>query len=169
MPDSVVAALEISPGDKIADIGASSGYFSRRFSPLAGVDGKVYAVDIDLETLGGLASRAEQTGLANIDTVHARPDDPSLPEKVDLVFICNTLHHIRNQADYLRRLKGSLSPDARLAIVDFYKKPLPVGPQSLEHKLSREQTLEILKEAGYRVAREFSFLPYQYFIVSRPE
>jgi len=170
MPDKVVEALDLKPGMVVADIGAASGYFSRRFSPAVGPRGRVLAVDIDGEALAWLARQAGEQGLANLDTLHALPDDPRLPEKgVDLVFMCNTLHHIPNRPAYLRRLRQSLTANGRVAIVDFFKKDLPVGPSSPEHKLSREEAIAAFTAAGYTIDREFDFLAYQYFFIARPE
>ena len=47
-PHEVVMALELKSTDTIADIGAGTGYFARRFAHHAG---KVYAVDINKDLL----------------------------------------------------------------------------------------------------------------------
>src|ERR1039457_4768496 len=47
-PHDVVMALALKPTETIADIGAGTGYFARRFALHAG---KVYAVDIDEKLL----------------------------------------------------------------------------------------------------------------------
>ena len=169
MPDSVVAALGLKEGEVVADIGAASGYFSRRFSPAVGRSGRVLAVDIDTEALGYLAVRAHDKNLANLDTVHAAPDNPHLPEsRVDLIFMCNTLHHLPARVKYLAALQAALKSGGRIAVVDFFKKDLPVGPRELAHKLSGEEAKNAFTEAGYRITKEFKFLPYQYFFVAEP-
>ena len=169
MPDSVVAGLGLHEGNVVADIGAASGYFSRRFSPAVGKSGKVLAVDIDAEALGYLAVRAHDKHLANIDTLHADPDNPHLPASgVDLIFMCNTLHHLPARVKYLAALKASLKSGGRVAVVDFFKKDLPVGPRELTHKLSGEEAKSAFTEAGYRITKEFKFLPYQYFFIAEP-
>lgn len=167
-PGSVVRALNLKSGDKLADIGASSGYFSLRFSPAVGAEGRIYAVDTDIEALGRLARRTAGRIPSNIDTVHARPDDPLLPEKVDLAFFCHSLHHINHQAGYLRDLKRHLAPGARLAVIEF-RENSPVGPRGEGHRLSRERALGILRDAGFRTVEEFAFLPFQYFLVATPD
>jgi arsenite methyltransferase len=170
LPEKVVALLEIKEGMTVADIGSSSGYFSRRFSAAVGSSGHVLAVDLDKKALQWLAAKAKELGLGNIKTILAEPDNPHLPnQKVDLVFFCNTLHHIGNRIGYLEELKGSLAPGARVAVVDFLKKELPVGPRDIDHKLSRRKAYNAIREAGYRVLREPQGLPYQYFIIARPE
>jgi len=83
---------------------------------------------------------------------------------VDVVLIVDTFHHLDDRVNYLRRLKPFLKPAGRIAIVDFKKEPLPVGPPP-EHKLAREQVVEEFAAAGYRLAAEPAVLPYQYFLI----
>jgi len=157
-PQEVIQALELKPTDVVADIGAGSGYFSRRFAKYAA---KVYAVDID----AGLLKIASKDAPANMVTILSAPDDPKLPPaSVDLVFFCDVLHHIDNRPAYYAKLRRALKPGGRIVNVDFYKKPLPLGPP-LEMKLSEELVVDEFKAAGFRLVKTFDFLPYQYFQV----
>jgi SAM-dependent methyltransferase len=109
--------------------------------------------------------RAEEDGQRNLVPVLASYDDPRLPDgTVDLVFICNTWHHIRDRVDYARRLAGDLAVGGRVAIVDFLPGELPVGPGP-DHKLSAEEVTGEFLEAGFRLAATHDFLPYQYVLV----
>jgi hypothetical protein len=51
-----------------------------------------------------------------------------------------------------------------VVIVDFHKKPSPVGAP-MEMRLAREDVIREFVQAGFRLAREETFLPYQYFLV----
>src|SRR5258706_10807316 len=55
-PTKAIGALDLKPGMVVADIGAGTGYFSFRMSPLVGPKGKVLAVDIQQEMLDLLAA-----------------------------------------------------------------------------------------------------------------
>lgn len=159
-PDLVIEALKLRPGESIADIGAGTGYFARRFARHAG---KVYAVDID----PGLLERARKNAPPNVEFILAEADDPKLPDgAVDTIFFCNVLHHIEERPAYYARLKRALKPGGRIVNIDFHKRPLPVGPP-VDHKLSREQVIEEFQAAGFELAESFDFLPYQYFLVFR--
>jgi hypothetical protein len=48
--------------------------------------------------------------------------------------------------------------------IDFYKKPLAVGPP-VEMKLSEEEVIAECQAAGFRLTARRDFLPYQYFLV----
>ncbi len=159
-PHEVIEALQLKPSETIADIGAGTGYFARRFARHAA---KVYAVDIDEKLLEVVRKEA----LPNLETVLAAADDPRLPaSSVDTIFFCDVLHHIDKRAAYYPKLAKALKPGGRIVIVDFYKKQLPVGPPP-EMKLSEEQVLAELDQAGFQLERKFGVLPYQYFLVFR--
>ena len=159
-PQEVLAALEIGPDEVIADIGAGSGYFTRRLARHAR---KVYAVDIDAQLL----EMTKKNSPENVETVLAAADDPKLPAgTVDTVLICDVLHHIGNRPAYYEKLTAALKPGGRIVIIDFYKKLLPVGPPPAM-KLTEEEVTTELNAAGYKVARRHEFLPYQYFVEYR--
>ncbi len=156
-PHEVVMALSLKSTDAIADIGAGTGYFARRFANHAG---KVYAVDIDPKLLAIAGKNAP----ANLKTVLAAPDDPRLQERsVDIIFFCDVLHHIENRAAYYPKLAKALKPGGRIVVIDFYKKDLPVGPPS-SMKLSDEEVISEFRNAGFALAKRLDILPYQYYL-----
>jgi ubiquinone/menaquinone biosynthesis C-methylase UbiE len=167
-PDQIPGALGLEEGMAIADIGAGTGYFERFFAAAVGASGKVYAVDIEPKMVAYLEQRAKREKTPQVLAVLAAPDDPRLPEGgLDVVFICDTYHHIDDRVGYIRRLGKVLKPGGRVAIVDFQKRELPVGPPP-EHKLAREEVIEEFALAGWVLARESDILPYQYFLIFRP-
>ena len=164
-PEDVMGHLELKPGETVADIGAGSGYFTVRLARAVGPGGKVYAVDIDQGMLNYIEQRAGQEHLSNIQTVLADPDDPKLPaSSVDLIFICDTLHHISGREKYYPLLARSLKPEGRFVDVDFDKRPMPIGPP-VEMKIAKSAMVDEAKAAGFHWEKEFDFLPYQYFLV----
>ena len=61
--DLLVAALQITPGMVIADIGAGTGYLARRMAPAVLPGGKVWAVDVQPEMVSLLQASVRETGL----------------------------------------------------------------------------------------------------------
>jgi len=156
-PHEVVMALDLKPAETIADIGAGTGYFARRFAHHAG---KVYAVDIDAKLLAIARDQAP----ANLETVLAAPDDPRLPaNSIDTMFFCDVLHHIENRPAYYAKLATALKKGGRIVVIDFYKKDLPVGPPP-DMKLSDEQVIAEFQQAGFAVSKRLDILPYQYYL-----
>ena len=156
-PHEVLAALALKPGEVIADLGAGTGYFARRF---AGHAAKVYAIDIDEELL----KRVRAGAPANLEAILAAPDDPRLPEaSVDTIFICDTLHHIANRAAYYPKLRWALKPGGRIALAEFRLEDRNV-PIKLLHKMSKRQILKEFPANGLKLASEFDELPWQHLM-----
>lgn len=161
-PDRVVQTLHLRPGMTIADVGAGTGYFARRFAAAVGPKGRVLALDVQPEMLTELRRRAPDA--TNIETRRTDPNDPGLaPRSVDMVFICDTGHHLPDRIRYYGKLRDALRPRGRLVLIDFHRRPLPVGPPVAE-KVSREDTITEAQSAGFRLIASHDFLPYQYFL-----
>ena len=165
-PDKVVEALALKPDAKVADVGSGTGYFAVRLAR-AVPQGHVYGVDVEPDMGRYLGERAKREGLRNLTPVLADAADARLPEPVDLVLVVNTYHHIGGREDYFRRLKGSLTPGGRLAIIDF-QKGQPLGPPEA-HKLAPEEVRAELEAAGWRLTETHGFLTAQYFLVFQAE
>ena len=164
-PDKVVETLGLKPGDQVADLGAGPGYFTLRFARAVGPTGKVYGVDISREMLDYLEKQAKSERFKNIQPVLAEPHNPNLsPASMDVIFICDTLHHISERATYYPLLMRALKPGGRFVNIDFYKRPLPVGPP-VEMKISKAEMIREAESAGFHLVQQYNFLEYQYFVV----
>jgi arsenite methyltransferase len=164
-PDEVVKALDLKPGDVVADVGAGSGYFTRRIAKVVAAGGKVYAVDVAADILGYLKERADREGLRNVVTIVSQPDDPMLPAKsVDLVFFCDTTHHIDHRVAFYRKLAPAVKAHGRMAIID-YPPDSPHAPHQPEQLVPRSQVISEAEQAGFKFVKDFQFLPYHYFLM----
>ena len=162
LPDSVVTALATRPDLVVGDIGSATGYFPVRFA--RGLPaGRVIGADIEPGMVTWLNDRARSEGLPNLVSVLADADDPHFPCRVDLVFVCDTYHHIEDRRAYFTRLHEQTTADARLAIVDF-RPDSEMGPAE---KLAPEAVVAELAEAGWALTTRHDFLPEQYFLVFR--
>jgi ubiquinone/menaquinone biosynthesis C-methylase UbiE len=167
-PHEVIHALNLKSGEVIADIGAGSGYFTFHLARHVGDKGKVYAVDVSPDMILHINRRIRELKANNVVALLADPDDPLLPDQsVNRFFICEVWHHIDNQAKYLSLMKRMLKPGGEVVMIDFHKKELPVGPP-MQMKIAREDVIKRLESNGYRLTKEHTFLPYQYFLVFAP-
>lgn len=170
-PRQVIDALNLKPGLAVADLGSGSGYFTRRFIEAVTETGKVYAVDIEPEML----KYAEESVVHmhrsyTAEFILARPDSPKLPyESVNLLFVCNTYHHLEERTKYFSDAKSSLKAGGRVAIIDFYhdERSGELGFPK-RHLVPRETVIAELTEAGYKLVQEHHFLPKQYFLEFTP-
>ena len=159
-PHEVIQALALKPEALIADIGSGTGTsrcvsltWCRRASLRGG----------HRTRHGKVPYRACKKHGPPRTAVQAAADDPRLAEKVDLIIIVDTFHHIENRARYLRRLHDSLKPDGRIAIIDF-RIDSPDGPPK-SARSTPDQIKAELNGAGYAFVQEHNFLPKQYFLV----
>src|SRR3989338_8105662 len=90
-PHEVVQALKLKPDAVVADIGSGTGYFSARFSHIV-PRGRVYGLDTEPAMVKYLADRAKREGLKNVTAVQAKPGNPQLPEKADVVVLVDVYH-----------------------------------------------------------------------------
>jgi ubiquinone/menaquinone biosynthesis C-methylase UbiE len=168
-PQEVLTALNLRPGEVIADIGAGSGYFTFRIARHVGPKGKVYAVDVSPDMILHLNRRIRDLKTTNVVSVLADPDDPLLPnQSVNRFFICDVWHHVANPSKYLGMMKKMLKPGGEVIMIDFHKKELPFGPP-MQMKIAREDLIKQMEISGFRLTKEHSFLPYQYFLVFLPK
>ena len=171
-PDRVITAMQINPGDRVADIGAGQGYFTFRLADAVGPKGIVYAVEVTDKKVKSLTAQVQQKGYTNIQVIHGQFKDPLLPDHgIDLVFCCNTYHHIDDRTAYFARLTTDLAPTGRVAIIDFKKNQtglakllIPKNHSTAEALLMKEMT-----KAGYKPLTSHDFLREQHFIIFTQE
>lgn len=168
-PHEVLTALNIKPGEVIADVGAGSGYFTFRLAHFVGDKGKVFAVDVSPDMVRHVNRRIRDSKTINVVTILADPDDPLLPDQsVNRFFICDVWHHVDNQTKYLSLMKKMLKPGGEIVMIDFHKKELPFGPPP-QMKIAREDLIKQMEANGFKKTKEHTFLPYQYFLVFAPK
>ncbi len=166
-PERVIESLSIAPGQRIADLGAGGGYFTFRLARAVGATGVVYAIDVDPDMTGLLERSAAEGDYTNVEVLLVDPAAPELPHTgLDLIFTCNTYHHLEERPDYFKRLKRYLSPDGRVAIIDH--KPEGWLQRIFPHSSRSETIRSEMEAAGYRLQSDYDYLPKQSFLVFAP-
>jgi arsenite methyltransferase len=145
-PDSVISLLEIAPGAEVADLGAGGGYFTFRLADAVGPGGRVYAVDVDDDMIELLRDRVAAEGRAN------------------LLFTCDTYHHLTDRSAYFAKLRTDLAPGARVAILDLNDRS--TFARLFGHGTAKQTIVDELTAAGYRlVADHEGVIDRQNFLV----
>jgi ubiquinone/menaquinone biosynthesis C-methylase UbiE len=167
-PTRAVAALEVRPGQIVADVGAGSGYYTMLLSKAVGAGGRVYATDIQPEMLDLIRKKLERTRTSNVEVVLGTATESRLPDRaIDLALMVDVYHELAQPQAFLRSLKRALKPDGRLVLIEFRKEMASV-PIREEHKITvREARLE-LEHEGYLFDRLIDVLPWQHILVFRP-
>ncbi len=164
-PDAIANALRLNNGQTVADLGTGTGYMISRLSRAVGAAGTVYAVEVEPNLVAHVRERIEANELSNVTPVLASKDHPRLPVgSIDLLLILDTYHHLDRRDEYLAILQQTLKPNGRVAIIDWKKKELPVGPPPA-HKLARDRVVDEMTSAGFALVEEPTTLENQYFLI----
>lgn len=170
-PEAVIDALGLGEGDYVADLGSGTGYFTFDLADAVGATGRVYAIDVDEQLVKFIDREAGKKGYTNVVGVLADFDDPKIPaEGVDLIFTCNTFHHIGDRPEYFDRVKRHLRPGGRVAIVEYDGRDAGWFQRHVigTHATSRDQIVADMEAAGYETVEEPELLDRQSFLIFAP-
>jgi ubiquinone/menaquinone biosynthesis C-methylase UbiE len=164
-PAEVLDALQLHPGEIVADLGAGSGYFTFRMAPKVAPTGKVLAVDVQQEMLQTLRQRAAARHIPNVEVVQATETDPHLPaNSVDLVLLVDVYHELGHPYEVMQKVREALKPNGRVAFVE-YRKEDPNVPIKELHKMSVPQLDKEMAAIGLVRVRRVETLPQQHILI----
>jgi len=164
-PEKAIDALNLKPGNVVADIGAGVGYMTLRMARRVGPNGKVYANDLQPQMLELLRQNAAKAGLGNIVTVQGEVADPKLPANtMDLVLLVDVYHEFSQPQVMLRKIRETLKPDGRLVLLE-YRAEDPNVPIIAEHKMTVAQVRTELEAEGFLLQPVIETLPRQHLLI----
>jgi precorrin-6B methylase 2 len=164
-PGKLIAQLGPKPGDVVADIGAGSGYMSRRLAAKILPNGKVLAVDLQPEMLQLLTNKMAALGITNVLPVLGTVSDPKLPAaSVDLVLMVDVYHEFDFPYEMMAAICRSLKPSGRVIFVE-YRAEDPEVPIKRLHKMTEAQVRKEMAGLPLRWVRTSEVLPRQHIIV----
>ena len=165
--DLLVAALRLKPGMVVADIGAGTGYLSRRMVPALMPGGRVLAVDVQPEMVSLLQNMVRETGLAQIQPSLGTENDVKLPPaSVDLAIMVDVYHELAFPYEVLASIIRALRPGGQLVFVE-YRAEDPKLPIKALHKMSEAQVKREAAVHALRWERTEETLPWQHLVVFR--
>ncbi len=161
----LIDSLKIKRGEVVADIGAGTGYFTRRLAPKVGSKGKVFAVDIQPEMLTLLTNKMRELGFTNVDAVLGTVSDPKLPPaSVDTVLMVDVYHEFDYPYEMMQAICQSLKPGGRVVFVEFRAED-PNVPIKEVHKMSEAQVRKEMSVQPLKWSETIGVLPRQHIIV----
>mgnify|MGYP001578112671 CR=1 FL=1 len=164
-PERIIAKLEIKPGMVIADFGAGGGYFTIPAARLAGENGKVYAIDVQKQTVSMIGSKANLEHLLNVETVWAdleRPQGSRLQaESVDAVIVANILFQAEAKREVLAEAFRVAKSGGRLAILEWDETSFPAGPPP-EKRMAKGLARRMAEGVGFKLEKEFEAGSHHY-------
>jgi len=165
--DKLLPLLGLMPTDVVADIGAGTGYFSFRISPLV-PQGKVFAVDIQKEMLEIIDARKTKSHITNVVTVQSSIADPLLPaNSVDLMLLVDVYHEFSLPREMGQAMVRALKPGGRIALVEYRAEDTDV-PIKTVHKMTEAQARKEMAAVGLTwVSTDSKSLPWQHLMIFR--
>lgn len=162
----IVAACKIKPGMTMADVGAGTGLFTRKFAAEVGEKGKVIAVDIAPTFLAHIKKTCEEAKIKNVETILCDQFSTKLPKNsVDLVFICDTYHHFEFPQRTLQSIHHALRPGGQVILIDFHRIKGKSSDFVMGHvRAGQEVFVAEVTAAGFKVVGQEKLLKENYFV-----
>ena len=165
-PEVVLDAMQLKEGMAVADIGAGTGFFSRRIARAVGPAGKVYAEDIQPQMLDLLRKDIEKEGLKNIVPLLGTETDARLPARgVDRVLLVDVYHEFQKPEPMLASIRQSLAPGGIVILVEYRLEGDTAAHINIKHRMSVEQVLAEWNAAGFELANRIETLPSQHIFI----
>jgi protein-L-isoaspartate O-methyltransferase len=163
----LVPALKLRPGDVAADIGAGTGYYTRRLAKAVGTNGTVLAVEIQQEMLDILTNKLATEKIFNVKPVLGTVKDPQLPpSSVDLILLVDVYHEFDHPYEMVEAMCKALKPGGRIAFVEFRGED-PKVPIKEVHKMTEAQVRKEMSVQPLEWVETNRTLPWQHIIMFR--
>lgn len=167
-PERLLDLLDIQQGATVVDLGAGTGYYSRRIARRVGPAGRVIAVDVQPRMLELLQDYAEREGIDNIESILGEDGDPKLPPaSADWILLVDVYHEIQEPESMLANLYRSLAAGGRVALVEYRLEGETARHIRLEHRMAAEQATSEWEAAGFELVDLDESLPSQHLFVFR--
>ena len=165
-PAKLLAALDLKPGQAVADFGAGSGFYTFRLAKAVGDAGTVYAVDVQPEMIDLLKTRAAMEKVPAVKPVQCTETDPKLPPaSCDVILMVDVYHELSRPYEVGQKLVAALKPGGRLVFVEFRLEDDKV-PIKLVHKMSERQVVREMAEfPDLTHTKTVGTLPWQHVVV----
>lgn len=147
--DRLFALLPLRPYQKIADIGCGTGYFSL---PLAKYlyDGTLYAVDTKKEMLEATREKLMSYRFSNVEFVQSKGTSvPISPASLDGALMSCVLYQASDRAALLQSVSSLMQRGGWLAIIEWYKRETPGGPDVME-RVSEDEIKALARDSKLR-------------------
>ena len=169
----VIEALALKAGERVLDIGCGRGGWALLLAQQVGDGGAVYAFDRRPGNVAVTRTRAEAQGVGNL---HVWQGDAALAlplpdQSVDFCLLSMVLHHlVETGVDKaaLEEIYRALTPNGRLAVMEFEKIDPPPGPPAAI-RLSQGEVCRRVQLAGFRQSKSWRIEHHVYLLQFRKE
>lgn len=163
-PEDVVDALGLTGNESVFDLGAGSGYFTFPMAKRLKNGGHIYAGDVDPEMIRHIHHKSMLENIQNIEVKFIDAEKPEIPGEVDIIFMCDVLHHVPNPVEWMTHVSNQMKPGSRFYMIEFREGDIPQGPPE-SAKIPKDKIISYALQSGLKLNREIeNILPYQIFL-----
>lgn len=168
-PTEIVAAAQIRPGARVAEIGCGTGWFTFELERASRPRGMVYALD-KLSTMLQILE-TKRRHYERILTLPCGENEFELDDReVDVVFHANVLHECESPELHLKEALRVLKSGGRIVVIEWNwadeeSQPGPPNTRRLEPQTTRE----LLNNAGFMVGETHDVGPYHYAVIANKD
>lgn len=157
-PEAVATHFHIRPGDRVADMGAGAGHFSKVMAPMVGKDGKVFAIEIQRSLAESIADIARTAHLPQLEVIWGDLEalgGTKLPDgTIDIALFANVVSMLENKAVALQECARILRSGGKVVVIDWTDSFGGLGPAP--HMVVTESALkELFVANGYTFEASF--------------
>ena len=152
----IMRQLDLKPGQRIADVGAGTGFFTLLMAEAVGENGWVFAIDISPRFVEHLAKLFDQRSVSNVTTVMGDDDSICLPPgSIDAAFICDVYHHFEYPLQTMQSIHSALTEGGKVVVIDFNRIPGVSREWTMGHVRAGKQTfIDEIEQAGFEFVAE---------------
>lgn len=161
--DLLIQSLNLKAGMTIADIGAGTGYLSRKMASRVTNTGTVFAADVQPEMIGKLKAASKQ--FTNIKPILSKVDDIQLPaNSVDLAIMVDVYHELAYPYEVIQSILKTLKPNGQLVLVEYRAEDDNV-PIKATHKMTEAQIKAEMRIHPLTWQKTIRTLPWQHVVI----
>lgn len=148
-PVRILRQIGLKPGMKVVDYASGAGHWSLHAAKMIAPNGKLLAIENDINMLNMLRSKAESQKLTNIEVeeIELEKGTSKNAKAADLVIISNILYLIKDKKAFAQKAAQMIAPNGQILVVDWVKRPTIFGPPQ-ELRLTREDVTSAFQSAG---------------------
>jgi ubiquinone/menaquinone biosynthesis C-methylase UbiE len=170
-PKENLEKFGLSPGTIVADIGAGVGHYAITAAKMVnGMDGKVYAIDVQKELLEKLKNEAGRERLDNLEIIWGDAEKVGGTKlrdaSVDVVLVSNMFFQVEDRVGFIKEISRILKPKGRLFFIDWSDSYGGIGPKS-DAVVTESQAKGIFSENGFVVDKDVPVGSHHYGLVIR--
>jgi ubiquinone/menaquinone biosynthesis C-methylase UbiE len=171
-PEDILETWSIHPGERVADFGCGSGFFAVAAAKLVGPSGKVYALDVQPESLEATRSRARLNNINNIEYIRVDLETPEGSHlghnSIDKILISNILFQAENMEAVIKESYRVLKKGGSALLIEWNEEISPAGPP-LDHRVSQGEAETLCKNEKFSQIREIPAGEHHYGLVCTKE